>query len=69
MGFFQARILEWITIYSSREPSRPGFEPASPESPALAGGFFTSFWVEYKHYQLSILFGSPSVVGQLPPGL
>ena len=39
MGFFQARILEWVVISFCRgEPlSDPGIEP---ESPALAGGFF-----------------------------
>ena len=39
---FQARILEWVVISSSKESSHPGIEPASPESIALAGRFFTS---------------------------
>ena len=39
MGFFQARILEWVAISSSRDLSDPGIEPVSP---ALAGGFFTA---------------------------
>ena len=66
---FQARILDWITISSSREPSRPGIEPASPVSPEPAGGFLPSFWTEYKLYQLFALFSSPSAIGQLPLGL
>ena len=39
---FQARILEWITISSSRDLPDPGIKPTSPSSPALAGGFFTT---------------------------
>ena len=42
MGFFQARILEWVAISSFRRSSHPGTEPASLRSPALAGGFFTT---------------------------
>ena len=38
-GIFQARILEWVATPFSRGSSRPGLEP---ESPALAGRFFTS---------------------------
>ena len=37
----QARMLEWVAMPSSRESSWPGYEPVSPASPALAGGFFT----------------------------
>ena len=36
-GSFQARILEWVAISSSRDFRDPGIEPASS---ALAGGFF-----------------------------
>ena len=36
---FQPRILEWVTISFSKGYSWPGIEP---ESPALAGGFFTT---------------------------
>ena len=39
-GIFQARIMEWVAI--SYDLPYPGTEPASLESPALAGGFFTS---------------------------
>ena len=39
-GILQARIPEWGAISSSRGSSRPGVEPASTASPALAGGCF-----------------------------
>ena len=42
MGFFQTRILEWVAISFSRHPLSPCIKPVSPESPALAGGFFTT---------------------------
>ena len=41
-GIFQARILEWVAIASSRDLPDPGIEPKSPVSPALAGGFFAT---------------------------
>ena len=34
-GIFQARILEWVAISSSRRSSWPRIEPISPVSPAL----------------------------------
>ena len=34
-GIFQARILEWVAISSSRGPFDPGIKPASAVSPAL----------------------------------
>ena len=34
-GILQARILEWVAMPSSRDPSDPGIEPTSPMSPAL----------------------------------
>ena len=34
-GIFQARILEWVAISSSRGSSDPGVEPATLASPAL----------------------------------
>ena len=37
-GVFQARILEWVAISSSRRSSDSGIEPTSPESPALPAG-------------------------------
>ena len=40
-GILQARILEWITISSSRDLSNPGIEPVSLP-PALAGQFLTT---------------------------
>ena len=39
MGFSQARILEWLPLSSPRHLPDPDIEP---ESPALAGGFFTA---------------------------
>ena len=41
-GLLQAGILEWVVMMSSRGSSRPGTEPASPMSSALAGGFCTT---------------------------
>ena len=43
-GIFQARILKWGAISYSMGSSRsnPGIEPASLESPAWAGRFFTT---------------------------
>ena len=41
-GIFQTRILEWVAISFSRHPPSPRIKPVSPESPALAGGFFTT---------------------------
>ena len=38
-GIYQARILEWVVISSSKGSSSPGIEPVSP---ALAGRFFTT---------------------------
>ena len=39
LGFFQARILEWVATSSSGDLPDPGIEPVSP---ALADGFFTT---------------------------
>ena len=44
-GIFQARVLEWAAISSSRGSSWPGdwsTSLGSPASPALAAGFFTT---------------------------
>ena len=41
-GVFQASILEWFALPSSRGSSNPGIEPAVSLFPVLAGGFFTS---------------------------
>ena len=41
-GISQVRIPEWVAISYSRGSSQPGIEPASPLSPALAGGFFST---------------------------
>ena len=39
---FQARLLEWVAISSSRGSSQPGIELRCPASPALVGVFFTT---------------------------
>ena len=41
-GIFQARILEWDAIASSRGSSPPEIESISLVSPALAGRFLTT---------------------------
>ena len=41
-GILQARILEWVTMPSSKGPSHPGIKPTSLSSLSLAGGFFIS---------------------------
>ena len=41
-GVLQERIPEWVAVPSSKGSSRPGIEPKSLVSPALAGGFFTT---------------------------
>ena len=41
-GILQARIFEWVAISFSRDLPDSGIKPASPEAPALAGGFFTT---------------------------
>ena len=41
-GIFQARILEWVAMPSSKDLPSPGIELAPLMSPALARGFFTT---------------------------
>ena len=41
-GILQARILEWIAMPSPGDLSKPGIEPKSLISPALAGRFSTT---------------------------
>ena len=55
-GIFQPRILQWVATSYSRESSWPR-ELASLASPALAGGFFTT-WESFYPY-LSIIQVSP----------
>ena len=40
-GIFQARILEWVAMSSSRGSSQPRIKPTSLTSPALAGTSLT----------------------------
>ena len=39
---FQARVLEWVAVSSSRGPSQPRAQTRFPVSPVLAGGFLTT---------------------------
>ena len=41
-GIFQARIVDWVAIFSSGNLPDPGIKLASLLSPVLTGGFFTS---------------------------
>ena len=41
-GVFQARILEWVAVSSSRESSQPRDQTCISYISALAGGFFTT---------------------------
>ena len=40
-GIFQARILKWVAISSSRGSSNPEVKPVSPASHTSVDGFFT----------------------------
>ena len=40
-GIFQARILEWVAIFSSGDFPDLGIKPASPVSSEFVGRFFT----------------------------
>ena len=59
-GISQARILEWVAISFSRDLPDLGMEP---ESPALAGGFFTAepqgkppvYFTTIKEYVLDLI--------------
>ena len=41
-GIFQARILGWVAMPSSRDLPKPGIEPMSLMFPEIAGRFFTT---------------------------
>ena len=41
-GISQAKLLEWVAVFSPGDLPNPGIKPASLVSPALAGGFFTT---------------------------
>ena len=51
-GILQAAIMEWVAISCSD----PGIEPASPESPALAGTFLTTVPLGSPQGLIRILF-------------
>ena len=48
-GISQARILEWVSMPSSRESSRPRDQTHISMSPALAGRFFTTSATRVPH--------------------
>ena len=63
-GIFQARILGWVAMSSSRGSSDPRIEPTVLMSPAMGGRFFTTgatweahsvfeFFIYFDHYPLS----------------
>ena len=49
-GIFQARMLEWVAIFCSRDLPDARIEPTSLVSPALAGRFFTSWAIREAHF-------------------
>ena len=55
MRFFQARILEWVYIFSSRDLPEPGIKPTSPVLPARAGGIFTTKSTSKVQFALSLV--------------
>ena len=57
-GILQARILEWVAIFSSKGTSRPGIKPASLISPALAVELFTTSAIWEAPELLSVQFSS-----------
>ena len=61
-GIFQARILHWATMPSSRNLSNPGIEPSSFASPALAGGLFTTS-TTWEGFTWQILIGFICIAG------
>ena len=60
-GVVQARILEWVAIFSSRGSYSPGIKPSFPASATLAGSFFSAepsgkkmCWVLQRQMDLAI---------------
>ena len=73
-GIFQATILEWVAISSSRGSSQPRVEPTSPETPALQedslpheslGDIWT---LQVKKWQI-LLFSQGLVWSEMPLGV
>jgi len=64
-GIFQARILEEVAVFYSRDLSNPGIEPESLVSPALGRWilYYCAAWEALKSYE------SESEVAQLCPTL
>ena len=70
-GIFQARILEWVSISSSRIfLTDPEIKPTSPASSVLAGGFFTtelSGKPRYNQHKLMTIHFIYALHSLLPP--
>ena len=69
LGIPQARILEQVTISSSRDLANPGIELASLMSPALAAGFFitSTTWLEPIYIKVVVMVQSLSHLRLLRP--
>ena len=59
-GIFQAGTPEWVAMPSSEDLPDPGIESASLKSPALEGGFFTT-WARTFPGGFECHLGSPQV--------
>ena len=59
-GILRARVLEWVTMPSSRDLPNPGTELTSFVSSVLAGGFFTSSTTWEPHFTSLCTYGELS---------
>ena len=50
-GICQQECWSGLPFPSLKDPPNPGIEPASPLSPALAGGFFTHWAIRKAHFK------------------
>ena len=66
-GIFQAGILEWVAMPSSRGSSYPGIKPASFASVGLAGRFFTTVPPGKPVTKYSVQFSRSVVSDSLQP--
>ena len=69
-GILQARTLEWIAMPFSRGSSRPGIEPLSLVSSALAGRFFTTgaTWEAFLYSERHFLYQTILLCAHHPEG-
>ena len=63
MGFFRQGYWSGLSFSPPGDLSNPGIEPASPASPALTGGFFTT-WTTWEYKMRSPLFANKVFVLQ-----